>query len=161
AKVAESLGKQAKAEEPRPVPQSSDEEDPDVALRLAAVESLQRHKKYAGRDLVSGYKRFLDDLKSYRAEWEKQNPKAVFELDDPAQDDSRDKQEADIEPEDTLRAEFDLQADANVNQALQQVRQERALEKAELQAERVIPTIEQGVVQDVGGDTLDALKEKD
>ena len=137
------------------------EVDPETALRQEALRELSNSRKYRGRDLVSEYNRFSDELGSYRTRWMSENPGKRFDVNDGNHDEWLDVHEPDVDRDDLVRAETRIETlretDRRVEERLRAIEEQRATEEAHRAAQEAPARF----VEAFGKGDIDGIKATD
>lgn len=145
----------------KPEPEAEPEADPETALRQEALRELSNSRKYRGRDLVSEYNRFSDELGSYRTRWMAENPGKRFDVNDGNHDEWLDVHEPDVDRDDLVRAETRIETlretDRRVEERLRAIEEQRANEEAR----RVAQEAPARFVEAFGKGDIDGIKATD
>lgn len=139
--------------------------DDEEAEELAALEVLQKSRRYSGRNLKKEYTEWVGRLKDYRSKWEAEHPGDAF--DEEADEHSKfvETHSPDIDEEDMIVARSRLESRREIAGYLAAERQEsmrRMVENAAEEAAKAAPTEIAGLLDEkFAGKNLTEINKED
>ncbi len=135
--------------------------DPELALRLEALEHLEKSGKYKGQPLRNQYQTFVKKYDDYRSTWEKANPGKPFDEDDEDHESFFNTHRPAVADEDIIRAEAVVETRREMQVEIDRTRVEQARSRA-VEAGRSAAAAATGeMLQSFEVKTVDELKAKD